>query len=275
LRSGPAVRVTDLTVELRADGRAIRAVDSINLDVVDGEIISIVGESGSGKTTLCRTIVGLMKPSSGSVEVFGKRIEYSSASLRQLWRQVQMVFQDPYSTFDPLSPILDSIAVPLRKFRKGMEDSEVRDTEDSALSLVGLDYSELEGKYPHELSGGQRQRASLARAIIVNPRILIADEPVSMLDASLRAGMLGLIKDLNQRQGLTIISVTHDLAAAEYISDRIGVMKNGRIVELAPTSEIIHSEHPYTRLLLRATPRMSDAAWLHPRDDPEPPAGHR
>jgi peptide/nickel transport system ATP-binding protein len=268
LKNNSVIQITDLIVKLRSNDRIINAVDSVSLDVMEGEIISIVGESGSGKTTLCKAMVGLLKPSSGRIEVLGKQVQYDSSSLHQLWKQVQMVFQDPYSTFDPLWLILDSIAVPLKKFRHELSESEVRTIESDALSQVGLSYSDLEGKYPHELSGGQRQRASIARAIIINPKILIADEPVSMLDASLKMGVLRLIKDLNREHGLTIISVTHDLTVAEYLSKRIGVMQNAKIVELASTREIVRSpKHAYTRLLLKAVPRISNKDWLDSAND--------
>jgi peptide/nickel transport system ATP-binding protein len=252
------LQVNDLTVQFDQEERLVKAVDHVDLELVHGEILALVGESGSGKTTLGRAIVGLARPNSGSVIIDGDKVDYRRAGdLRLLWRKVQMIFQDPYSTFDPLRTIVESVLLPLHKFGIFQNDTLAREHVERVLKSVGLNYNELESKYPHELSGGQRQRAAIARALVVSPRVLIADEPVSMLDVSLRAGILDILKDLNEKNGVTVVFVTHDLAVAQYISDRIAVMYKGKIVELGSSTEVVREPfHPYTRLLLKSVPRL-------------------
>jgi peptide/nickel transport system ATP-binding protein len=238
--------------------KVVRAVDGITLPIKRGEIISLVGESGSGKTTLGRTIVGLSKPTSGTIILEGKEINFGKRkALRNLWKTTQMIFQDPYSTFNPLSTVVDALSIPVKKFQLAKNETETRKMIQETLYDVGLEFGDIEGKYPNELSGGQRQRASIARALIVQPEIIVADEPVSMLDVSLRAGILELLKKLNQKSNLTVVFIAHDLAVAQYIGDRIAVMYRGKIVELAEANELIRKPaHPYTELLLRSAPRL-------------------
>jgi len=273
LNSSPIIEIDDLHVHFNATNeieisgvrgqKLIRAVDGVNLNVQRGEILSLVGESGSGKTTLGRTIVRLLKPTSGRIMVDGKRIDQlHGRGLRELWRTAQMIFQDPYSTFNPMNLALDSLTLPLQKFKLANSLDEAKAKIDAALSQVGLSYSDLDGKHPNQLSGGQRQRLAIARAVIVGPEVIIADEPVSMLDVSLRAGILDLIRELNSNLGVTVVFITHDLAVAEYISNRIAVMYKGRIAELAPSNELISSpHHPYTELLIKSVPRIREAGW--------------
>jgi peptide/nickel transport system ATP-binding protein len=249
--------------------QTVKAVDGVDLDITRGEILSLVGESGSGKTTLGRAIVGLSKPTSGRILVDGKQVDTKNRrELKNLWKKVQMIFQDPYSTFNPLASIYDSISIPVRKFKLAKTNSEVRRLVEDTLTKVGLDPTEMEGKYPNQLSGGQRQRASIARALIVDPEVIVADEPVSMLDVSIRAGILDLMKDLNKNLGVTMIFITHDLAVADYISDRIAVMYKGKLVELAPAREIVEAPlHPYTELLLQSAPRLrGHRRWSETQD---------
>ena len=244
--------------------KLIRAVDRINLNVMRGEILSLVGESGSGKTTLGRTIIGLERPTSGKVRVGGVDQKYDRKSLRNLWKKTQMIFQDPYSTFNPLATVNDTLSIPLKKFGLAKSEDEVKSKITVALERTGLKESELGNKYPSQLSGGQRQRLAIARALIVSPEIIIADEPVSMLDVSLRAGILDLLVNLNKEFGLTLLFITHDLAVAQYISNRIAVMYRGEIVELGTADQVIeHSIHPYTELLLKSAPKLKgDQSWV-------------
>ena len=249
--------------------KIVTAVDGINLKIKRGEVLSVVGESGSGKTTLGRTIVGLSRPTSGRIILDGNEIDSKNKkALKRLWKRTQMIFQDPYSTFNPLTSVYDSLTIPVRKFKLAKTPSEVRARVEDVLVRVGLDPAELEGKYPNQLSGGQRQRASIGRALVVEPEIIVADEPVSMLDVSLRAGILDLLKNLNEKLGVTLVFITHDLAVADYISNRIAVMYRGKVVELGPSHDIIDTPlHPYTELLLRSAPRLrGEMRWSEKQD---------
>jgi len=247
----------------------VKAVDGVNLDIKRGEVISLVGESGSGKTTLGRTLVGLTRPTSGRIMIDGREVDMRDRKgLKELWKKAQMIFQDPYSTFNPVMSIFDSLAIPTRKFGLAKTPSEGRRLVEDSLAQVGLDPTEMAGKYPNQLSGGQRQRASIARALISSPEIIVADEPVSMLDVSIRAGILDLLKNLNEKFRVTVVFITHDLAVADYISDKIAVMYRGKIVELAPSDNITGAPlHPYSDLLLRSAPHLSGgASWSETQD---------
>ncbi len=268
-RNGPALlEVKDLRTRFalrgsftdRMRGRAagsVKAVDGVSFSLRRGEVLGVVGESGSGKTTLGRTLLGLAAATEGSIKLEGREITgLSEAAFRPLRRQLQIVFQDPHASLNPAMTIGESVGHPLRihGVARGREQVQSRVVE--ALERVGLHPAEqYMSKYPTDLSGGQKQRAVLARAIILGPDILIADEPVSMLDMSVRAKILELMIDLKRELDLTYVYITHDLATAKFFCDRIAIMYLGKIVEIGPAAEIYADpKHPYTVSLLRAIP---------------------
>ena len=258
----PAVslRVEDLRVEFSRRGRrtggAVKAVDGMSFAVRAGEVFCVAGESGCGKTTLAKTLVGLVTPSSGSVEVEGiKLTSFSKSELRTLRRRAQIIFQDPMGSLNPRQTVYEIVAEPLRIHSiEGDEETLVSD----ALGKAGMRPPErFFLSYPHELSGGQRQRVVIASALVLEPRILIADEPVSMLDASIRGEILRLLGDLRSTMNLTLVLVTHDLGFAWALADRVAVMYLGKIVELGPTESVLTAPlHPYTQALLASSPRV-------------------
>jgi oligopeptide/dipeptide ABC transporter ATP-binding protein len=268
-------------------GRVVKAVDGVSLSLARGEVLGIVGESGSGKTTLGRALLGLAPTSSGSITYHsaqrGRRVvsEMRGSELRGLRTDLQMVFQDPHAALNPSMTIEEAVGHPLviHKIAKG---AELKRRVEESLDRVGLSPTErFMTKYPSDLSGGQKQRAVIARAIILDPEVLVADEPVSMLDMSVRAKILQLMLDLKRDLGLTYVYITHDLASAKYFCDRIAIMYLGRVVEIGPTDEIFASpRHPYTKALLAAIPEP-DPERMVPRDLPrgeipdaaEPPLG--
>jgi peptide/nickel transport system ATP-binding protein len=247
----------------------VRAVDDVSLELRRGEVLGLVGESGSGKTTLGRTILGLVSATSGSVQFEGREItKLSEREFRALRREMQIVFQDPHASLNPAMTIAQLVEHPLQIHSVGSKaerQSRVAET----LSIVGLDPPEqFMDKYPSDLSGGQKQRVVIARAIILNPVLLVADEPVSMLDMSVRAKILELMLYLKRQLNLTYLYITHDLATAKFFCDRIAILYLGRIVEIGP-SEAIYADpkHPYTKALLRAIPDP-DPRRTVPRDLP-------
>jgi peptide/nickel transport system ATP-binding protein len=260
--SEPLVRVEDLTIHFPA-GRAgfwgkpltLHAVEGVNLEIFNGETLGLVGESGSGKTTVGRAILRQLQPTAGRVEFKGQDITHVTGEpLRQLRQSMQLVFQDPYASLNPRLRVLEIIAEPLyvhgkiRKIRDGAERVA------ELLELVGLPVQVM-FRYPYAFSGGQRQRINIARALSLEPDLIIADEPVSALDVSIRAQVVNLFQDLQEQLGLTYLFIGHDLSVVRHISHRIAVMYAGKIVELGTRDEIYDDpKHPYTKALLSAVP---------------------
>lgn len=247
----------------------IHAVDDVSFDIKRGEIFGLIGESGCGKTTTGKLLVRLITPTSGHIylrvtqdpstdsqgEQFVDIATLEGRALKEFRRNVQMIFQDPYESLNPRMTIFDIVSEPLSIHGIGsVYEREERVAE--LLSLVGLTPPEsFLFRYPHELSGGQRQRVAIARAMILNPSFIVADEPTSMLDVSIRTGVMNLMLDLREEFGISYLYITHDLAVARYMCDRIAVMYLGKIVELGPTEEVIQNPlHPYTRALISAVP---------------------
>ena len=226
----------------REPRRYLRAVDRVSLEVHPGETVALVGESGCGKSTVARLIVGLYRPTEGRVEFHGKRM--------------QMIFQDPYASLNPRWRVRDIVAEPLR-FINSATREKIGERVGKLLIQVGLSPDDGE-KYPHEFSGGQRQRISIARALAGEPDLLVCDEPTSALDVSVQAQILNLMRDLQQRLGLTYLFISHNLAVVSEVADRVGVMYLGRLVEMAPVAQLFsRPRHPYTRMLLDAVPDLS------------------
>ena len=252
----PLLSLRDLHVRFAGRrGSVARAVDGVDLDVLPGEVLALVGESGCGKTTLARTILGLERPAQGEVRFKGEPIAYDNASLRRYRREVQMVFQDPSGALNPRQTIYEAVAEGLRIQKlQGNEEALVAD----ALSRSGLRPPErFMPLYPYEVSGGQRQRVVIAGAMVLRSELIVADEPVSSLDASVRGEILQLMLKLVQETGVTILVVTHDLGLAWNIADRVAVMYLGRIVEQGTTEELLDDpRHPYTRALLSVVPEV-------------------
>jgi oligopeptide transport system ATP-binding protein len=232
----------------------VKAVDGVTLSVGRGEVLGLVGESGCGKSTLARTIMQLVPTTAGTVVLEGKNITGSStAEVAAARRHMQMVFQDPYASLNPRMTVFDTLAEPLR-FHGVCPPKDIPARVAALMKLVGLAPRFMQ-KYPHEFSGGQRQRIAIARALALEPRIIIADEPVSALDVSIQAQVINLLMDLQRQLGLAYLFISHDLSVVRHISHRIGVMYLGRIVELA-TADALHlnPRHPYTQALLSAAP---------------------
>ena len=237
--------------------RLVRAVNEVDLDVYPGEIVALVGESGSGKTTLSYLIAHLYDPTSGTVEVDGKIYppNLSRKDTLLLRKDVQMVFQDPYASLNSIHTVRYILSRPLKIHRLGQERQNLEQIK-ALLVQCGLwPPEEYLDKFPHQLSGGQRQRVGFGRALAVEPKLILADEPTSMLDVSIRLDILNLILDLKERQRISFLFITHDLAGAHYVADRIAVMYAGHIVELGSSDEVVnHPLHPYTQLLSQASP---------------------
>ena len=265
----PILSLTDLSVHFALRGSAlgrligrssgsVKALDGVTLDVRPGEVVGLVGESGSGKSTLGRSVLGLAPVTGGSIKYRGREISgLSEKAMRPLRAKLQMIFQDPHAALNPSMTIEQAISDALRIH--GVPTAERRAQVASALERVGLAPVErFAPKYPSELSGGQKQRAVIARAIALGPEVLVADEPISMLDMSVRAKILSLMNDLRADLGISFIYITHDLASARFFCDRVAIMYLGKIVEIGTAEEIFaHPRHPYTQALLKAIPDVS------------------
>lgn len=235
-------------------GKVLRAVDSVSLSLGRGEVLGLVGESGCGKSTFARAILNLV-PASGSIRLGPQEmIGLGEPQLRPLRRKMQMVFQDPFSSLNPRMTVEAALREPLEVHALRPKD-EISTRVEELLDLVGLPKAALR-KYPHEFSGGQRQRIVIARALAMEPELLVADEPVSALDVSIQAQIINLLQDLVQRLGLSLLFIAHDLSVVRHISDRVAVMYLGRIVECGPAEQVISAPlHPYTQMLVAAVPR--------------------
>lgn len=238
----------------------IRAVDGVNLSVEKGEILGLVGESGCGKSTLSRTIMQLIPATSGKIVLNG--LDYSTLSPRQIRQQrldFQMVFQDPYASLNPRMTVYSTLSEAIRQRHSGLRGDELTERVIELMATVGLDQRVMR-KYPHEFSGGQRQRIAIARALAPEPKLIIADEPVSALDVSIQSQILNLLKSLQANLNLTLIFISHDLGVVHYIADRIAVMYRGKIVETGDASEVFHQpKAEYTKTLLASIPKMATA----------------
>jgi peptide/nickel transport system ATP-binding protein len=253
------LRVEDLVVEFRAgSGATVHAVSGVSLDVRRGETLGLVGESGCGKSTTGRAIMQLPRPTGGSVHFNGRDLASLSAEeLRRVRPKLQMIFQDPISSLNPRRRIPDIVGDPLVVWGRGDEKSKVVP---EVLSAVGLDPEQVADRRPHQFSGGQCQRVSIARALVLDPEVLICDEPVSALDVSVQAQILNLLEDMKARYGLTLVFIAHDLGVVRNISDRVAVMYLGRICELGETTALFDRPvHPYTRLLVSSIPSIDGA----------------
>ncbi|WP_299818790.1 ATP-binding cassette domain-containing protein [uncultured Jannaschia sp.] len=282
----PLLEIRDLHVHfpvgntlLARNKRVLRAVSGVDLTLGEGECLSIVGESGCGKSTTALAVMGLQEPTSGDILFEGRSLTGAAGPSRmERARIAQMVFQDPYASLNPRQTVHRSLAAPLR-LHGTRTRSEIDDRVADILLKVGL-LPEHGARFPHEFSGGQRQRIGIARALILDPRILMLDEPVSALDVSVRAQIINLLLDLQEDLSLSFVMISHDLGVVEHMSDRVAVMYFGQIVELGPWDAIFaNPTHPYTRKLIATIPDPDTI--LHPDRDraagaaPPPPAGHR
>ena len=251
------LEVENLVHVYRTGGKAVRAVNGVSFSVRRGETFGLVGESGCGKTTTGRMIVKLLDITAGAVRYNGRDVTRirRKEELMRFRREVQMIFQDPYASLDPRKKVRDIVAEGIDAHRLAATRQERDERVEELLGTVGLNRS-FASRYPHEFSGGQRQRIGIARALAVRPKFVVCDEPISALDVSIQAQVVNLLKELQEKQNLTYLFIAHDLSMVKYISDRIGVMYRGRLVEAGPADEVYERPlHPYTKSLISAIPR--------------------
>ena len=268
MSSTPLVQVHDLQMRFdvsapwlnrvleRKPKQFVHAVDGISFDLHRGQTLALVGESGCGKSTVARLLVGLYRPTGGDVAFEGRstRDWFAAPDASALRRRLQMIFQDPYASLNPRWTVRDIVAEPLREHRLAANDAEAQDRVGELLTQVGLNPADAV-KFPHQFSGGQRQRISIARALATAPEFLVCDEPTSALDVSVQAQVLNLMRDLQRKNGLTYLFISHNLAVVHHVADTVGVMYLGRLVELADKRSLFaQPRHPYTRMLLDAIP---------------------
>ncbi len=264
LRDEALLRVEDLTVEFPIGrDRAVKAVSGISFDIAKGETLGLVGESGCGKSTTGRAILQLPAPTSGQVILDGTDLtSLEGPEMRKHRTNLQMIFQDPISSLNPRRAVGEVVAEPLNVWGPHDEDEQWKLVSEQ-LEAVGIDPDVARNKYPHEFSGGQCQRISIARALVMDPQLIICDEPVSALDVSVQAQILNMLKDLKDRYGLTLVFIAHDLAVVKNISDRVAVMYLGKMCEVSESNELYaNPAHPYTRLLLESIPLPDPTADL-------------
>ena len=252
----PLISVRDVKKHFNVGGgKTLKAVDGISFDIYPGETFGLVGESGCGKSTAGRTIIRLYEPTEGQVIFKGKNIyELSRNEMQEIRKDFQMIFQDPYASLNPRMTVEDIIAEPLDIHNAYKSEKERRNRVMELLKLVGLN-EEHASRFPHEFSGGRRQRIGIARALALNPKFIVCDEPISALDVSIQAQVVNLLKELQEEFGITYLFIAHDLSMVRYISDRVGVMYLGHMMELAESEELYERPiHPYTQALLSAIP---------------------
>jgi peptide/nickel transport system ATP-binding protein len=263
LRDGDKVlSIEDLVVEFKVGrGNTVKAVSGISFDVLRGETLGIVGESGCGKSTTGRAIMQIPPPTSGSIVFEGAELtEMSSNAVREARTRVQMIFQDPVSSLNPRRSVRDSVLEPLEIWKRGTKEEREK-LVDEILESVGIDPARAAESKPHQFSGGQCQRISVARALVLDPTLIICDEPVSALDVSVQAQVLNLLEDLKEKFGLTLVFIAHDLAVVKNISDRVAVMYLGKLCEVASSDDLYaRPAHPYTNVLLDSIPEADPEA---------------
>jgi peptide/nickel transport system ATP-binding protein len=242
----------------------VKAVNDVSIRIAPGETFSVVGESGCGKSTLARVATGLYPPDRGEIYYKSDRIDHLSAHQMLPYRaKMQMIFQDPYASLNPRKTVRQTLEEPVYFHHKGISATEVKDRMEDVMSQVGIDPM-WSSRYPHEFSGGQRQRISIARALMVDPEFIVADEPVSALDVSIQAQILNLLMDAQDQRGLTYLFISHDLSVVQHISSRVAVMYLGTLCEVASTRSLFeHPRHPYTQALLSAIPKLGQVKSRH------------